>query len=255
MKWFMNLKIGVKLISGFLIVTLVAVIVGVVGISNIRSLNKSGDILYSRNTVPLEYMTDYNRAFQRIRVNLRNALLTSAADQREIELEKSGDRQKDIDEAEVKIREAVKGREDLRLAFEKVSADRVVFNSEVKRLKKLIIENKDEEALSILAETGSSGIATRNLINSLDVMGKNLVAAAKERAEENTKEAKSAVVTVVTFIIVGAGIAVFLGVFLSRIISKQVNTMVAVANRLAQGDIDVNLEINTTDEMGTKWAP
>ena len=43
--------------------------------------------------------------------------------------------------------------------------------------------------------------------------------------------------------------AITLGVFISRIISKPIGKMVDAADRLALGDVDVNVEAETKDEI------
>ena len=45
-------------------------------------------------------------------------------------------------------------------------------------------------------------------------------------------------------------LAVIIGIFLSRIISKPINVLVKTADKLAKGDIDVKVEAKTTDEIG-----
>ena len=47
MKYFLNLKIRVKLILAFVIVAMIAVAVGLVGMSNINKIHDNGDIMYN----------------------------------------------------------------------------------------------------------------------------------------------------------------------------------------------------------------
>jgi len=59
MKWFNNMKISKRIIISFLFVTLISVVVGVLGIYNIKSINKSGDDLYANNLKPLDIVNSY----------------------------------------------------------------------------------------------------------------------------------------------------------------------------------------------------
>ena len=53
MKWFINMKIGSKLILGFLIVAVIAGMVGVVGIVNIQSIGSfRGCALHGQHAGP-----------------------------------------------------------------------------------------------------------------------------------------------------------------------------------------------------------
>jgi len=57
--------------------------------------------------------------------------------------------------------------------------------------------------------------------------------------------------TVIGFIVVGFIISVGLGIVISRNIRKPVSIMVASAEKMAGGDLDVDIDINTKDEIGT----
>ncbi len=50
--------------------------------------------------------------------------------------------------------------------------------------------------------------------------------------------------------VAGVVIALVSGLFIARIIGKPVRHMVDVANKLALGDIDVDIEVNSNDETG-----
>ena len=53
MKWFYNLKISVKLILSFILVALIAGLIGYEGISSLKTADDSDSILYETNTYPL----------------------------------------------------------------------------------------------------------------------------------------------------------------------------------------------------------
>ncbi len=75
MKWFYNMKISAKLITGFIIVALIAALVGVVGINNINEISKSDTMLYEENTLGVDYAGQASTYFQRIRFNVVKMLL------------------------------------------------------------------------------------------------------------------------------------------------------------------------------------
>jgi methyl-accepting chemotaxis protein len=74
---------------------------------------------------------------------------------------------------------------------------------------------------------------------------------AKETSESNDRAASGAIFTMLAIIAAGMVVAVTLGVFISRLISKPVNKMVEAANKLALGDVNVNIEIHSKDEIGS----
>jgi methyl-accepting chemotaxis protein len=83
MKWFYNLKIKTKLLTGFILVACVVGIVGFVGITNIKTLDESDTELYENITMPITEAADMGMAFQRLRINIRDMI--SANDPQDIQ--------------------------------------------------------------------------------------------------------------------------------------------------------------------------
>ncbi|RYD87031.1 MAG: hypothetical protein EOP50_21460 [Sphingobacteriales bacterium] len=57
---FSNLKIGVRLIGGFLIVAGISAIVGSIGISNASKMNEMADDMYAMELMGLSYIKEAN---------------------------------------------------------------------------------------------------------------------------------------------------------------------------------------------------
>ncbi|MHB0913725.1 MAG: MCP four helix bundle domain-containing protein, partial [Armatimonadota bacterium] len=75
MKWFYNLKVRAKLISGFALVALIAGMVGMIGVMNIRKIDSADTNLYEHMTVPIGQLGEIATLFHRTRVNLPDAIL------------------------------------------------------------------------------------------------------------------------------------------------------------------------------------
>ena len=75
MNWFTNMKIRSKLLSSFLIVALLAGLIGYMGIARLKQIDGAGVKMYERMTVPLGQLTELTSSFERIRVLLRDAIL------------------------------------------------------------------------------------------------------------------------------------------------------------------------------------
>ncbi|MCL1881790.1 MAG: methyl-accepting chemotaxis protein [Oscillospiraceae bacterium] len=72
-----NLKVSVKLIVSFVIVILLALVIGIVGIFGMMQINDGGTTMYREQTVPLVDLAYAREYFQRLRVQLRNAIIAS----------------------------------------------------------------------------------------------------------------------------------------------------------------------------------
>ena len=82
MKWFSNMKIATKLISGFCLVAVITAAVGALAISELLVIAESDTVLYEKNTVPIIQMGDVQMYFQRVRINTRDIVLATTEEER-----------------------------------------------------------------------------------------------------------------------------------------------------------------------------
>ena len=67
---FKNMSIGKKLIGGFVIVALIAGIIGFIGIAKIRAIGAADTMLYEKITVPTAQLLKISTSFQMMRVEV-----------------------------------------------------------------------------------------------------------------------------------------------------------------------------------------
>jgi methyl-accepting chemotaxis protein len=75
MRWFSNMSIRAKLLSGFCSLAVIVAGIGIVSISSSRRLAADSAEIYQRNAVPMNYLLKMTEHFQRMRGNLRDAIL------------------------------------------------------------------------------------------------------------------------------------------------------------------------------------
>ena len=80
MKWFYNLKIGIKLILGFVVVALIAGGIGVMGVINIKTVDRQDTYLYEKMTVPLGELIYITDAYKSITNDVNAIILSGNAD-------------------------------------------------------------------------------------------------------------------------------------------------------------------------------
>ena len=81
MKWFYNLKIGTKLILGFVVVALIAGGIGVMGVINIRTVDRQDTYLYQKMTIPLGELIFITDAYKGISNDVDDIILSGNADE------------------------------------------------------------------------------------------------------------------------------------------------------------------------------
>lgn len=249
MKWFYNMKISAKLITGFIIVAIIAGIIGVVGILNIRTINNNDTILYEMNTVPISQLGQISELYQRQRIALYDMILLPNVEDKKKEVE-------NIDGKDIEIKK-------LYTEYEKLINDdkeRELFDAYIKALdnylphREEVIEfalaGNDEQAIAKIhsQDIKDARMAVQNAITSLT--NKN-TEDAKTRSHTNDSVAQQSMIIMIVCIAIGIILAVLLGLFISRAISNPIKKLVNAANKLSNGDLDIITEIDTKDEVGT----
>ncbi len=247
MKWYYNLRIATKLISAFIIVAIIAGAVGVIGIINIKTIDQADTELYEKNTVPIAEIAQMAKMFQRIRVNTRDMILEN-----DIELinQRYDTIKQLIADISVLADEFSKGMEtdEEKNVFGAFLETRKEFDSHLTKLLELCRQNLDYEAFELLkGDMRQSADLQGDLI---DQLGELNVKYAGEKATSNTATANKATTTMIALVAGGMFLALGLGIFISRIISKPIKEIVVAAGKIAEGDLNVDIKINTKDEVG-----
>lgn len=244
------MKIGLKLILGFIGVAAIALIVGAIGAVSLATLDEADTRLYEKVTLPIVYVANFTEAFQRTRINIRD--MVEASSQEDIEeaattitaLRKELDEQAALYEPTILTEAGQK-------SFEDFMAARAVYGAELDKIIALARENRDEEAMQILLGRGKNAALAEQ--EALDVMQNQKVAIGQETALANAALADSATSIMFTAIIIGVIGAISLGVILSLSITRPLNAGVQIALTVSKGDLRIEVPVQYTkrsDEIG-----
>ncbi|KUO77023.1 MAG: chemotaxis protein [Clostridia bacterium BRH_c25] len=247
MRWYYNMKIGVKLIIGFLIVAFIAGAIGAVGVINIRNIDALDTKLYETMTVPLGEMVIIAESYQRMRGNVKDILLSTS--------------EAEIKDYETRIKERNEEFNNNLVSFEKtllteegkkLTSD--VFNYKkqydliVNEVIKLVRENNRDQAINLI--NGDAEKIRSELEKANRRMMEIKVTAAKDTADGNTRTANAATMQTIIILIIGMVVSIFFGVFISASIKKPLNKLVDASKKIADGDLDVTVDVDTKDEVG-----
>jgi methyl-accepting chemotaxis protein len=246
MKWFTNLKIRTKLVLCFAILSVFTAIVGIVGIENMNSLNTASQDMYNENFVPSLNLSNIQTALQEVRSNHLLAIY-------ERDSTKFQTRYDTITQLAQQTNEYLKSYADTiqteqEQSFydtltDKLSAYRTAREDNLA----LIKDEKYDEALSSLSEVTKTRESVDDALQTLVDYNEQISAnTLKANSESFTRQ------SIIMMVVMAAGIliAMTLGLALASIISKQLNRLVGVANKIAEGDLDVTVEVNSKDEVG-----
>lgn len=248
MKWYKNMKIGSKLILGFILVAIIAGAIGIVGIMNIYTIDEADTYLYEEMTVPLGDMIIIAESFQRMRGNVKDVIL-SEGDQGAIDgyVQDIENRNQDFDQyldsfSETLITDEAK-REVADLKVNKADYDAVVI-----QIINHIEAGETEEAIALNSGVGND--IRKDIEDQVEALKESKVSLAAQTAADNTATANGASIAMITLVVVGALLSIGLGLFISNIIKKPLYVMVDAANKIADGDLDISVDVKTKDEIG-----
>lgn len=247
MKWFSNIKIGVRLIIGFILVAIIAGIIGLNGIYGVQRISSSDQKLYTNMTAPFNELIQVINDYQQMRIAIRDTILCSDDAMMNENVTKLETYSNDFDKQLTKFSETLLTEKGVQLV-NAVEAAKLAYMENAEDVLNLAKEQKDEEAYTLFINTGSGKA------KELDESINNLVSAkidyAKESADSNSRLSDTTTVTSVILIIVGVILAVLLGIVISLSISKPTNKLLKISQEIANGNLDLEISNYSRDEIG-----
>ena len=249
MKWFYNLKISVKLISAFILVALLAGVVGIVGIVNIKDIDKSYREQYENYGVALGDIGETSITFQRIRVNLRDIIVNKDPAARQKYAQNIRELNASIDKAIDTYAKKATSLEEKKL-IDRIKGDLVNYAPIREKIVSYALAGQDAQATEMIFKGPGLQLATDINDNIDQIMALNTKTGRAE-SEKNTNTTSRVVWTMVLVVFIAVIVAIVLGLFVARLISKPVTQLLYAANQIADGDLNVAVEVDTQDEIGT----
>jgi methyl-accepting chemotaxis protein len=248
MSWYYNLKVSVKLLSGFIIVALIAGIIGYEGVVSIKQIDEADTRLYEKITVPIGQLQDVSTFFQRIRVNTRDLILAENKTDEAKYIANIKELRGGIDKEAAEFEKTILTDEGRKL-FDEFKKSRTAYGAVLDRIIALIEQNQEKEAIAFM-KAPSSGQAAADEQKAIDALVDAKLKQAKITSEDNTKLANAASRLMIGLAIGAALFAIILGFFISRIISNPLRKGVLFAQAVAAGDLTQKIDLNQKDEIG-----
>ena len=247
MKWFQNLKIANKLTVAFLCVAVIAGMVGAVGVFNLSSLSQADTDLYEKYTVPMGQMGDISEAYQKGRVSFRDILLTKDVNIQNQKMKSFNESISKMKSGSNEIGKTLVSDEGRKL--HKTLDDTIAqYDSYSKNLFPMLQAGQVAQVNQLIQTEGIRIADTmEDTLNKLSAMKIEL---AKQKAAANKADANRAMLFMIILVVVSVVIAIALGIYIARIISQPVKEIVDVAGKIASGDLNVAVNVRTSDEIG-----
>lgn len=247
MKWFQNLKIGAKLLSGFILVAFITAIVGYIGISDINKLATNAANMFNYQTVPISTVGEMAEVYNQLRVTNRDMVLAKDSSEINSLIHANELGRQTIDTLSSKFEKTIQTDEMRQLYNKMREAD-----ANVEKASGYLIElakaGRDEEAYKYLSgPLGKVSMAEKNAIDSLV---KAKLGYAKIVDTNNDKTSSAAISSMIIVSILGVLVAIGLGLFISNLIKKPVAKVLELAEEFQKGHVKARSNIDTNDEIG-----
>jgi methyl-accepting chemotaxis protein len=247
-RWFGNRKVGTKIVSGIAVTAVVALTVGLLGISKMGAMQASTQSLYDNGLLSLAHLQAAETDMGEVRRNaLNHALSTDDADIARYEKEMADADKKftaDLD-AYAPTTSAPQVVAELRAAWTAYMDKMEPFLAASRRNDFAEVERLRDEVLGPLAEAARAIVGQLVEREKLD---------AKNRLDASTRTYETARTLTVTVLVVGILLAVAFGIAVARMIIGSVRKVSHVIDGLADGDLSRTAEVTGKDEIGQMAA-
>jgi methyl-accepting chemotaxis protein len=248
MRWFLDRPISTKLLSAFVLVSACSAAAGVQAWLTLRSMAAADRVLYENMTAPLAQIGFAGKQFQRIRVNVRDAIFNTrtpeAFGERDLAI---ANLTSDLDTTLIRFEKTIVGSEMKALAAHLMTARQRFLPMRDSALGLARSGNRDA-AVAVL--NGELFVRSKALEDALDRIQQAKLRDAEQLAAANQQKASQATVVLVIILGVAGLLSGVAGVWLAKLIGAPLRDMAEAARRLAVGELPPVPRVDRQDEAG-----
>ncbi|MGD9568582.1 MAG: methyl-accepting chemotaxis protein [Sedimentibacter sp.] len=247
-KGFKNLNISKKLIASFLIIAIIATIIGAVGMIGMQTISNADARLYELQTEPLIYLSYMLNSLNSMQLYLREGIISAGKLSAIEDSEEGFNEQLEVFKSSLEAYKLNLNAEDLDNI---ATIESMINNYYISNSEKAFSLARSGDLTGAYITTASISSSVDFIINYLNESLSSKVDSVKITSESNVNLAKTLSLVLIIVVIIGFIASIFIGIFMARAISNPVNKMVNAANRLAIGDTDINIDYdeNSKDEI------
>jgi len=244
---FKNMKIGVRLGLGFMVLVALLIAVAVVGTTRLAALYEDTSLIVNDRVPKVEMVNDVIDELNKSARYIRNILLMTDKDQIKGEEASLKQARQKIAEILPKLEKSLNDPKGIAL-YKDISDVRAKYLPLVEKLIKHMDEGKPDEAKKVLfGELRPVQLAYFTTLRKLEAFQQELMIKAGKGAEEEYKMAR---IIMLVLTLLAIAIAFMVAFFTTRSITRPMNEAVKIAQTVASGDLTSRIEVNSTDETG-----
>jgi len=257
MKQYNNLKIGTRMIIGFLVIAMLAGIIGAVGVKNVQAINADYSMNYEASLNALDSMEQVSASFQKIRMNLTALVLSNNATDKKFYMDKISEWTAEVDDGIAKYRKVLDAFESSLVIEELGLLDSIDNQFAVYESKKdtfvaqyAMDAGRQQEAFEQLKDKGE----LRQLALGVDAAVEALILYNLQYGQDinaaNSAAAALSVKIMVITALLGMLLSIVIGLYIARGVSKPIGKLLEASDKLALGDVNFDIQASSKDEIG-----
>lgn len=244
-----NMKISVKLISSFLVLSLISVIIGVGGILAIKQMRSASQSLYEKQTAPIPVISGVITSVSNLSGVTRDYILFGTNSSQKSTLQvKTAQYLRDYNQGIEQYEPTLTDPNQIKFFQDAKSNFQDTLYPLIDEISK-DIDNGD--TASAMQHLDAYKTVNDKVVGYFTVCMKNSIDAAQATYTQNNQLAGFMTTALLIVIAVGVTGSFGWGLWLSRSLSKPINQMAAAAKDLAQGKLDVMITYQSKDEIGS----
>jgi methyl-accepting chemotaxis protein len=247
-KWFKDMNVGKKVTGAFLILSFIVTILSVMVVYNIYKIDSRYSDLYSNNGLVTGYVGEMGMFFNDSRVTYYNILMEKDYNiniQNVTKIKDIDNKINDLYNLVVSKTQNDQTKEELRQFKDTLDKYRTLRQKSIE----LALQNKDEEALTTFRQAGSKQLS-EDINSQLTDMFKTMETSGNKQSDMLTEQSYFMIYTMLVVAIAVIILSLLLGNFIANYIRKSINILMEAAEKIASGDLNVQITIDSRDELG-----
>ncbi len=234
MKRLQNLKIGVKLLSGFLVISTLILIVAFVGYNNMKSIDNGMNTMYNDRLVPLEILGKIETGLYKMRGDVYKYIILP--EERQVI---QGDLSKDVISindlvTRYKTNELLQEENDELLVFDETWKS---YQQEVDKIINNINAGNETEAFNSIKDGGGASNARKLVGSAIGELVTTNITIASQTNEQGRKTFSDSALILLIVSAIGLVLSIALGLVISNSITKPLQKVMDVAQQMAEVDL------------------
>ena len=246
LSFFRNLKTATKLLAGFLVVSMLMLGVGVLGIAKLGAAQTSMQGMYKDNLQAIAWLGEVQSDFMAVRMAGVNVMVTPTPAKKAAEVTKIKDGEAALEKTwALYTATDMTGRETFRDAFNASFASYRQARDDLIPL--ALAGNLTGYNALRDAKVVPLTPPVMNALSGLEKVELDAAAASLAAAEANYASARTMIIAI---IVAALALSIGLAIGIGRMISRPLQRTVEMLKSLADGKLDLQLDVDTKDEVG-----